>query len=129
MAKINVENHNGINVAYVNIQDGARVYLLPNVPVDAGKSESEGQIDLEEIISKIPKDAPKSVVDKTRDILGKYRGRLIDAASVLMYALEQGKFDKFAKRLDEMHEDFKNIHPDMMLARTDVTAFFLQIWG
>ena len=65
--------------------------------------------------------------ERARKIVGSYRGRQIDALSVLGYAKEQGDkmFDSFAGKLEEREKDFETIHPDLRYARTDIMAFFL----
>jgi len=119
-------------VGYMNLKDGSRVYFLPGVPMNAGKIENEGDISVEDVLpivkEEIKEDPDGSIEERVTTILEKYNGRLIDASSVLMYALKQGKFDEFAKRLEESYKDFGHIHPQMMIARTDVTAFFLQMY-
>ena len=125
MAQINVEERNGIKIRYVNAQDGIRLYLLPNVPMDAGEIPAEKGFDLEVAVSKFP----ENVQDRVRAIGQSYNGRQLDATSILLYAQEKGCFEDYAKRLESKPEDFKYIHPDLMQARTDVTAFFMRLYA
>jgi len=125
MAQINVEERNGIKIRYVNAQDGIRLYLLPNVPMDAGEIPAEKGFDLEGAVSKFP----ENVQDRVRAIGQSYNGRQLDATSILLYAQEKGCFEDYAKRLESKPEDFKYIHPDLMQARTDVTAFFMRLYA
>jgi len=125
MAQINVEERNGIKIRYVNAQDGIRLYLLPNVPMDAGEIPAEKGFDLEGAVYKFP----ENVQDRVRAIGQSYNGRQLDATSILLYAQEKGCFEDYAKRLESKPEDFKYIHPDLMQARTDVTAFFMRLYA
>ena len=123
MAKVKTEIVNGIECRYIEAQEGIKVYLLPGVPMDAGEIPREDGFDLEEALEKIPKTDKK----RTRRICGMYKGRQIDTLSVLAYAEERGRFDEFAQRLEAKPKDFTYIHPDLMMARTDVNAFFMQL--
>ncbi len=123
MAKVKTEVVNGIECRYVEAQDGIKVYLLPGVPMDAGDIPAERDFDLEEALEKVP------ITDKkrARRIAKMYKGRQIDTLSVLAYAEERGRFDEFAEILEAKPKDFAYIHPDLMMARTDVNAFFMQL--
>lgn len=120
-----MEERNGIKTRYVNAQEGIRIYLLPNVPMDAGKIPTEKGFDLEGAVSKFP----EGLQNRARRIGEQYSGRQLDAMSVLLYAKEKGEFDNYAKRLESKPEDFESIHPDLMMARTDVTAFFMRLYA
>ncbi|MFH1174343.1 MAG: hypothetical protein V1725_04370 [archaeon] len=124
MARIHEETIRGITTRYVQAQDGIRIYLLPGIPTDAGELFSEKNFDLESALAGFP-DGKK---ERARAIGKKYAGRQLDALSVLLYAEEQGTFDEYARTL-ESKQDFSSIHPDLMLARTDVTAFFLRLYA
>jgi len=125
MAQIQTEERNGIRCRYVNAQDGIKLYLLPNVPMDAGEIPVERGFDLESAVSKFS----ATVQDRVRRIGQDYNGRQLDATSVLLYAQEKGCFEEYAKRLEAKPEDFKFIHSDLMQARTDVTAFFMRMYA
>jgi len=125
MAKINEETRDGIKTRYVGAQDGIRVYLLPNVPVDAGEIPTERGFDLEGAVSKFPEE----LQGRARRIGEQYAGRQLDAMSILLYAEERRKFDDYARRLESKPKDFEFIHPDLMMARTDVTAFFMRLYA
>ncbi len=121
---------------FVNItggeNDGARVYLLPVVPTDAGTIEQEPDISLEEAVSITLKDV--SVEQRTKiegrvtEILRRYDGRVVDASSILTYSLEQGRFEEFAQRLEKDPKEIFRVHPKLRMARTDITAFFMQMY-
>lgn len=125
MAKINIEERNGIQTRYVNAQDGIKIYLLPNIPIDAGEIPYEKNFDLERAV----REFPEELQDRVRKIGKQYFGRQLDTISILLYAKERGKFDDYAKRLESKPKDFEFIHPDLMMARTDVTAFFLRLYA
>ena len=125
MAQIQTEERNGIRCRYVNAQDGIKLYLLPNVPMDAGEIPVERGFDLEGAVSKFP----ENVQERVRVIGQSYNGRQLDATSILLYAQEKGCFEEYAKRLEAKPEDFKFIHSDLMQARTDVTAFFMRMYA
>jgi len=125
MAKINIEERKGVTCRYVDAQDGIKLYLLPNVPMDAGEIPVERGFDLEGAVSKFP----EKMQDRVRAIGQGYNGRQLDATSILLYAQEKGCFEDYAKRLESKPEDFKFIHPDLMQARTDVTAFFMRLYA
>jgi len=124
MARIHEEERSGIRTRYVNAQDGIRVYLLPNVPMDAGEIPTEKGFDLEGAVSEFP----EAKQERVRRIGKQYAGRQLDATSILFYAEERGEFDDFARRLESKPKDFEYIHPELMMARTDVTAFFMQMY-
>lgn len=125
MAQIQTEQRNGITIRYVNAQDGIRIYLLPNVPADAGDIPKENGFNLEKGVLEFPTE----LRERVRGIGEKYRGRQLDATSILLYAHERKKFDEFAKRLEDKPHDFEFIHPDLMMARTDVNAFFMRLYA
>lgn len=125
MANIHTEERNGIKTRYVQAQEGIRVYFSPNVPIDAGEIPTEKGFDLEEAVSKFPEE----LQDRTRRIGEQYSGRQLDATSILLYAKEKGKFDDYAKRLESKPKDFEFIHPELMMARTDVSAFFMRLYA
>ena len=125
MATIHTEERNGIKTRYVEAQEGIRLYLLPNVPIDAGEIPTEKGFDLEGAVSKFP----ETRQEKVRRIGEQYAGRQLDAISILLYAEERGKFDDYARRLESKPKDFEFIHPDLMMARTDVTAFFMRLYA
>lgn len=125
MAEIHTEERNGIRTRYVNAQGGIRLYLLPNVPMDAGKIPTEKGFDLEGAVSKFPEE----LQDRTRRIGEQYSGRQLDAVSILLYAKEKGEFDNYASRLESKPKDFEFIHPELMMARTDVSAFFMRLYA
>ena len=122
MATIHTEERSGIETRYVDAQEGIRIYLLPNVPMDAGEIPAEKGFDLEDAVSKFP----EARQEKVRRIGEQYAGRQLDATSILLYAEEKGKFDDYASRLESKPEDFEFIHPDLMMARTDVNTFFMR---
>jgi len=124
MGTIHIEERNGIETRYVKAQDGIRLYLLPNVPMDAGEIPSEKGFDLEGAVSKFP----ETRQERVKKIGEQYIGRQLDTTSILFYAEERGKFDDYAKRLESKLKDFKFIHQDLMMARTDVTAFFMRLY-
>jgi hypothetical protein len=128
MARIITEERNGITYRYVNAQDGMRVYLLPMVPIDAGQipvQEDLNDSKISEYMEELQFTSEQK--ERARRIAVDYRGRQIDALSVLGYAKEQGDnmFDTFAEKLEERKKDFETIHPDLRYARTDIMAFFL----
>jgi len=125
MATIHTEERNGIKTRYVEAQEGIRLYLLPNVPIDAGEIPTEKGFDLEGAVSKFP----ETRQEKVRRIGEQYAGRQLDAISILLYAEERGKFDDYARRLESKPKDFEFIHPELMMARTDVTAFFMRLYA
>jgi len=125
MATIHTEERNGIKTRYVEAQEGIRIYLLPNVPMNAGEIPTEKGFDLKGAVSKFPEE----LQDRVRRIGEQYSGRQLDAISVLLYAKEEGKFEDYAKRLESKSRDFEFIHPDLMMARTDVTAFFMRLYA
>jgi len=125
MATTHTEERNGIKTRYVEAQEGIRLYLLPNVPIDAGEIPTEKGFDLEGAVSKFP----ETRQEKVRRIGEQYAGRQLDAISILLYAEERGKFDDYARRLESKPKDFEFIHPELMMARTDVTAFFLRLYA
>ncbi|MBU2562148.1 MAG: hypothetical protein KKF68_00605 [Nanoarchaeota archaeon] len=125
MAEIHTEERNGIKTRYVNAQDGVKLYLLPNVPMDAGEIPTEKGFDLEGAVSKFPEE----LQDRTRRIGEQYSGRQLDAVSILLYAKEKGEFDNYASRLESKPKDFEFIHPELMMARTDVSAFFMRLYA
>jgi len=125
MAKIHTEERKGIKIRYVNAQDGIKIVLLPNVPTDAGEIPSEKGFDLEGSVNNFPVE----MRDRAKRIGEQYAGRQLDAMSILLYAKEQGKFDEYADRLDPKPKDFEFIHPDLMMARTDVSAFFMRLYA
>jgi len=125
MAKINTKTINGILCRYVNAQDGIRIYLLPNVPMNVGRIESETDFDLEKAVKIF--DVEKQ--ERVKNIGNLYRGRCLDTLSILKYAEEKGRFEEFEKRLKAKLADFEYIHPDLMMARTDVSLFFLQMYA
>src|SRR3989344_256029 len=111
MATTHTEERNGIKTRYVEAQEGIRLYLLPNVPTDAGEILTERGFDLEEAVNKFP----EKLRDRTRRIGEQYSGRQLDATSILLYAKEKGKFDDYAKRLESKPKDFEFIHPELMM--------------
>jgi len=116
---------------YVNIDDGRRIYFLPGVPMGAGTIDRDPMtIDqvLPIVTGEITDDSDGRIEDRVNKILGLYAGRILDVSAVLMYSLEKGRFDEFATRLEEGHKQFSHIPPPLMLARTDVTAFVLQMY-
>ncbi len=125
MAQIQTEVRNGIPCRYVNTQDGIKLYLLPNVPMDAGEIPVERGFDLEGAVSNFP----ENVQERVRAIGQSYNGRQLDAISILLYAKERGCFEDYAKRLESKPKDFEFIHPELMQARTDVTAFFMRLYA
>ena len=134
MGKVHTEERSGVAVQYVNVTDGeisGRVYLLPGVPMDAGKIPSDPAENIDGLVgiveSKIPEDAPADTSKRVESICNSYQGRLMDAASIMMYSLEQGRFDEFAVRLEEGIKEFDHIHPDLRYARTDMTAFMMRM--
>ena len=123
-----VEEKNGIKCRYLNAQNGMKVYLLPNVPMDAGDIPIQNDLsdsDINGFMEELK--FTQEQRERARRIVDNYRGRHVDALSVLGYAKEQGDkmFDTFAGKLEERKKDFETIHPNLMYARTDVTAFFL----
>ncbi|MBI5060791.1 MAG: hypothetical protein HZB67_00590 [Candidatus Aenigmarchaeota archaeon] len=132
MSKIITEERNGIVCRYFNSKDNegrnVRVYLLPNVPMDTGNIPTQPDSDSETLESTISEYFPEQR-EKVRKISEQYRGRQIDALSVLLYAKEMGKFSEFAQKLEDKPKDFEYIHPDLMYARTDVTAFFVELYA
>jgi hypothetical protein len=130
MAKIITEERNGITCRYVEAQDGIRVYLLPNVPVDVGEIEVQEDYDEATVNGFMDKVGFSSEQrERGRRIVGNYRGRQMDTLSVLGYAQEQGRFDEFAQRLEERHTEWRTVHSDLMYSRTDITAFFLGLYA
>jgi hypothetical protein len=125
MAKINIEDKGGIAARYVEAQEGIRIYLLPNVPIDAGEIPIEKGFDLERSLDVFPLE----MRDRARRIGELYAGRQLDTMSILLYAKEQGKFDDYAKKLESKPRDFDYIHPNLMMARTDVSAFFMRLYA
>jgi len=125
MANIIEEERSGIKVRYVTAQDGIRIYLLPNVPSDAGEIPIEKKFDLEGALGEFP----EKLQERARNIGRQYSGRQLDAMSVLLYAQEKERFDEIAKRLESKPKDFEYIHPGLMMARTDVSAFFIRLYA
>ncbi|MBI2583890.1 MAG: hypothetical protein HYW25_04440 [Candidatus Aenigmarchaeota archaeon] len=93
--------------------------------MDAGEIPTERGFDLEGAVSEFP----EARQERVRRIGEQYAGRQLDATSILLYAEERGEFDKYATRLESRHEDFEFIHPGLMMARTDVTAFFMRLYA
>ena len=125
MAKIQTEVRKGIICRYVNAQDGIRLYLLPNAPMDAGEIPVERGFDLERAVSKFP----TTVRERVRKIGQSYNGRQLDTTSILLYAQERNCFEEYAKKLEAKPKDFELIHPELMQARTDVTTFFMRLYA
>jgi hypothetical protein len=123
MAKPVTENRNGIACTYVPLNDGIRIYLLPNVPTDAGEPMTSPPFSLEAVIG----DFEPAHRRRVKQLSGLYKGREIDAAAVLYYAERGGRFDEFAARLQDKPKDFEYIPQSLMAARTDVTAFFMEL--
>jgi hypothetical protein len=127
-----VEKRNGIECRYVNAQNGMRVYILPNVPMNAGDvpiQEDLNESDINGFMEELK--FTQEQKERARKIVDNYKGRHVDSLSVLGYAKEQGDkmFDTFAGKLEERKKDFETIHPDLMYARTDVMAFFLGLYA
>ena len=122
MARIHEEVQGGVSVRYVEAQEGTKIYLLPNVPMDAGEIPTEEGFDLEDAVARLH--AP--VQDRGRRIGEQYDGRHLDAMSILLYAQEKERFDEFAARLEAKPDGFSTVHPGLMMARTDVTAFMMR---
>ncbi|MCH7568353.1 MAG: hypothetical protein IIA87_02935 [Nanoarchaeota archaeon] len=131
------ENIRGIDVQYfpINYQgESVRIYALPGVPFNAGKIERDSLADPEKaeegfsiIRSRMPSDVSGEVVERTRKIFDAYKGRQLDVLSVLCYAFDNDRFEEFASRLENFcSSTIKYIHPGVMMARTDVTAFFMK---
>ncbi len=115
--------------------ENVRIYLLPGVPFKAGKIPKDPgkKIPKNEVLEIIVEAAPKEVFtegirERAERILGMYEGRLMDAMSVLLYAVRQERFDEISRRLEDGAREFEHIHPDMRFARTDVTSFFLKLY-
>jgi len=125
MVAIHTEERRGVKLRYIEGQEGIRVYLLPNVPMHVGKIPAEKNFDLEAAVSKFPEE----LQERARKIGKKYAGRQLDAISILLYAKEQEKFEDYERRLNLKLKNFKYIHPDLMMARTDVTAFFMRLYA
>ncbi len=108
----------------------ARVYLLPGVPKEAGRIDSEIGVSLDKMLSFLEEKAGISTdsLKRSKKILEKYKGRLIDTSSILYYANEQNRFDEFAERLEQEYSKLSHIPSDMMFARTDVMAFFHKLY-
>lgn len=116
---------NNIEIKCVKKQERAIFYSLPSIPIDAGEIPSEKGFDLENAVQKFP----KSKQEEVRGIGKRYYGRQLDAISILLYAEEQGKFDNYLKKLESKIVDFESIHPELMMARTDVTVFFTRLYA
>ena len=102
-----------------------RIYPLPVVPLNVGDIPVERDFDLDYAVSRFP----KSLQARVRTIGEGFVGRQQDALSVLLYAKEQKEFDSYAQRLENPPRSFAFVHPDLMLARTDVTAFFMRLYA
>ncbi|MDE1856851.1 MAG: hypothetical protein KGH98_02070 [Candidatus Micrarchaeota archaeon] len=134
MVKIMTEERKGITVRYidpVNTYQGRsiRVYLLPNVPVDAGELIPRQDLDRQketEILGKFKPEHKETV----KDLWSKYEGESLSAVSVLLYAEERGRFDEFAEKLrKEYDRNIIYMHPDIRTSRTDVMAFFNELYA
>jgi hypothetical protein len=125
MVTIQTEVRNGIPCRYLDAQRGIKIYLLPNVPMDAGEIQVETGFNLEKAVSMFP----TKLKNRVRKIAQTYNGRQLDAISILLYAQERGCFENYAKRLESKPKDFEFIHPDLMQARTDVTSFFMRLYA
>jgi len=126
------EEKNGLEYRYINAQDGMKVYLLPIIPKDVGQIPVQEDLD-ESVVEDYMKELGFSLeqTERTRTVLNNYRGRQLDTLSILGYAKEHSDkaFNTFAKELEERKKDFETIHPDLMYARTDVSAFFMGLYG
>mgnify|MGYP001577231383 CR=1 FL=1 len=125
MAIVQTEMRKGVPCKYVNVQDGIKLYLLPNAPMDAGEIPVERGFDLEKAVSKFP----ANLQERVKKIGQNYNGRQLDTISILLYAQERGCFEEYAIRLEAKPKDFEFIHPDLMQARTDVTSFFMRLYA
>jgi hypothetical protein len=135
MVQIQTERRNGATLKYYEpsnrYEDGSkmRIYLLPGVPTDVVSLPIMPDLkkgDLDDFLQGFHPENRK----KARNIIESYSGRQIDAASVLRYADEQGKFPEYAKTLeDKMESDIKYVHPDARYARTDFSAFILGLYA
>ncbi len=140
MPQIQKEQRGGITVRYIDVGMSSvssderftgrkmRVYLLPGVPMDAGEIPKMPDVpDLKDTINEMFKSEHRATAER---IGREYSGRQIDALSILKYAEGQGSFNEFAKRLDdEMKGSITYMHPDIRYARTDVTAFFMELYA
>ncbi|HJX05537.1 MAG TPA: hypothetical protein VJ461_02420 [Candidatus Nanoarchaeia archaeon] len=75
----------------------------------------EGRITFIEknILGKLPEDIRESVKPRVLKIVNDYVGRDGDALSVLAYAAERGRFEEFAKKLEENYkENLCYVHPE-----------------
>lgn len=122
---LHTEEINGLTVRYIDIEDEERVYLLPFIPIGY-PVRHECYVDLEGIVKD---EFPQVHQERVKKIADKYVGRQLDTTSILLYAEEMGRFDEFAERLESKPKDFAYIHPNLMMARTDVTAFFMQMYA
>ncbi len=132
MARIHTEKVNGVETHYVKAQDGFRIYIPPFSSTDVGVIDTEKNFDLEKAVAKFP----IGLRARAREIAELYNGRQLDSLSVLFYASEEDKkkgtrdnFDAYAGRLENQAEEFRDIHPGLMLARIDVNAFFLRCYA
>ncbi|HLC97212.1 MAG TPA: hypothetical protein VJC21_00305 [Candidatus Nanoarchaeia archaeon] len=89
----------------------------------------------ENIAGKLPSEQRDSAKERARNIIEDYKSREIDALSILAYAAEQGRFNEFAKRLEEHHKiNLQYVHPE---ARRTVQVpgtlraerFFVECYG
>ena len=68
---------------------------------------------IEHIVGKLPEEVRESAKSRATKIVTDYVGQDENALSVLAYAAEQGRFDEFAKKLEEHYqENLQFVHPE-----------------
>ncbi|MBI1968812.1 hypothetical protein HYS49_02780 [Candidatus Woesearchaeota archaeon] len=89
----------------------------------------------ENIAGKLPVEQRTSAIERARSIIEGYKNREIDALSILAYAAEQGRFDEFAKRLEEHYKNnLQYVHPEarktaQVPGTLRAEIFFLECYG
>ncbi len=64
------------------------------------------------IVGRLPEVYRESAKERATRIVNDYVGQDMNALSVLVYAVERGRFDEFADKLEEHYnESLKYIHP------------------
>jgi len=87
------------------------------------------------IIGRLPVEIQEDAKKRSTEIVANYVGRDISALSVLGYAAERGRFDKFATRLERHYRDqLKYIHPGarrmkIVPGAVRTEAFFLSCYN
>ncbi len=137
-----MDKYKPINLApkYVNTQDGGRIYFIPGVPFDhvpdgLGINSEHLNLSLDEAITILGQTLPttnltKETIAKAKDLFEHFRGRWADIGTLLKHAIKQNRFDEIVDKLHTGYDQLEIVRIPTMLrmARTDVTAFFMQLY-